>query len=192
MKWSGFASASARRMLVGVGVGAVLCAATSVYAQEAPAAAPPAAPPAQADPFKFSSPSALVLWTIKPEAVADFEGLWATVRDRINASDNAQAKAVLASIKMFKVEVTGPAPASPQPAFYIFYVDSASPTQSYSPIEFLYNSAVFPREEADKLLATLQGSAQNIAPWPLAPMTASAPPMTAPAAPAAPMPPAGQ
>jgi hypothetical protein len=201
MKLSGFASASVRRTLVSVGLGAVLCAATGVYAQEAPAAAQPAAPApaAAADPFKFSSPSALVLWTIKPEAIADFENLWATVRDRIAASDKPAAKAALAGVKMFKVSVPPPPtpPAEPQPAFYIFYIDSASPTQSYSPIEFLYTSDVFLREEADKLLATLQASAANIAPWPLQPMAgvaaAPAAPMPEPAAPAAPaMPPAGQ
>ena len=174
MKWSGFASASGRRSLVGLGLAAVLGAATNAYAQ-APAQTPPAgqapaaAAPAQADPFKFTTPAAAVLWQVKPESTADFETVWTTLLTKLSAADKPELKAIGDNLKVYKVD----GPVGPQGVTYILHVDPASSASSYSPTELLYyaqtaaGTTIFTREEADGLYKRLQSASNSINPLPL-------------------------
>jgi hypothetical protein len=181
MRVVGLLSASSRRAIVMLGLAAVF-AATEARAQQAPAApaqgapaAPAAAQPAQpADGMKFDSDAAMVIWSVKPENVADFEKVMGVIRARLTESDNPGAKALIASMKSYKAAVAAPAG---QPATYITRIDPASKTLTYNPVSILFEmkkadgtTTIFTRAEADELYKLLGGAIVSVNPLPLTPM----------------------
>lgn len=153
MEVFGSALASSRRVLVAVGVAAMLSAAVEVHARGAAAQAPAE----QQDPFKFSSPAAVIIWMVKPEGTADFESVWTAIRAKAAASQKPAVKAVADTLKVYKVD----GPAGPQGVTYFLYADPTSATTSYSPTVLLYDPELFTREEADALFAKLKNSASE-------------------------------
>ncbi len=188
----GSMSASGRRALIVLGL-AALCAASEARAQQAPAPAPsapaqtpqtpapgapapgapaaPAAPEAEPpDPLKFSTDSALIIWTIKPEMVADFEKVMGLMRSRLSGSDNPELKALGDSMKGYKPAVAGK---PGEPVTYFTRIDPASKTLSYNP-RFIFFEAkkadgmpLFERAEADELYKLLFGAIAGVNALPL-------------------------
>ena len=98
------------------------------------------------DPFGFTSDAGLILWQIKPDAAADFEMVWRVIRQRVEASASPEIRAMVAGMKMY---VPGVPPG--EALTYVFHVDPAIRTASYSPTFLLYESKLFERAEADEL-----------------------------------------
>jgi hypothetical protein len=150
MRLSGLASVVGRRVLVMVALGASLSVSSMAWAQAqgAPAGGDAAAAPAaQADPFKFSTDSGLMIYSIQPEKVADFEAMWSALRAKMAASDKPDLKALGDSLRIYKVATP---PGAGQGQTYFFIADPASKTLSYQLIPYLlYNSGLFTRAEAD-------------------------------------------
>lgn len=160
MRFFGSGSTLGRRVVLSLGLAAVLGTAL-VVAQTPPAQTPPPA----ADPFKFSSEAAVVLWVVKPDQTQAFEDVWKVIRGRLAATDKPDLKALGESLKVYKM------PSQPgQPVQYLFLADPASKTASYAPSPFLlYESGLFTeRKESDELFAKLNGTlGGNINPMPL-------------------------
>ena len=179
----GGGSAWSRRAIVMFGFGAVLSTASMAAAQAAPAGQPPAPAAGQtpapaagqapgaaaapaADPFKFMSDSAAIIWIIKPEKTADFEAAWSVIRQRLASApaEKPELKALGDSLKIYKADVAPGADG----VTYIFVADPASKTTSYGVSPFLlYDSGLFMRAEADELFNKLAATINRINPLPL-------------------------
>ena len=134
----------------------MLGAAARPRAEQAPAAA--------ADPFKFSSDAAAIIWTIKPDQTENFESVWSVIRTRLIASPKPELKALGEGLRIFKANV----PPSPQGITYFFFADPVSKTTSYEVSPFLlFTSGLFERAEADELLKMIQATIVQINPVPL-------------------------
>ncbi|MEO8480965.1 MAG: hypothetical protein ABI634_02075 [Acidobacteriota bacterium] len=160
----GSGSASSRRLIVTTLFAAMIGVTATAQAQQAPAPAP-AAPAAQAepaDPFKFTSDAALVLWTVKADKTADFESVWSELLKKAAASDKPDVKAVAETLKMFKADL----PASPQGVTYVFSMDPAK-APTYSPTVLMYSSGLYERAEAETLYKKLADTIAGINPVPL-------------------------
>ena len=84
-----------RRRSFGLGLAALLCAASGIKAQPLQGAAAPqagAAAPAPADPFKFSNDFTLLVNSIKAAKAADFESAWTAIKDKLSKSDKPGLK----------------------------------------------------------------------------------------------------
>lgn len=157
----GVGSAVSRRAVVAVGLAAVLCGGISVGARQAPAQGAPAAPPApQADAFKFTTDAALVIWVIKPEGAADFEGVWKTIRAKLAASAKPELKALGDSLKVFKAD----GGATAEGFTYFFTADPVAKDSTYNPTFLLYEAGLFERAEADDLFGKLSKGINQIRP----------------------------
>jgi hypothetical protein len=157
MTLSGFTSVVGRRMVGTVALGASLLLGANVWAQAAPAgqapagqapAAQPAAPTPPADPFKFSTDSAVMIYGIAQDKVPAFESMWAAIRTKLAASEKPDLKALGDSLTIMKV--TSPLQAG-QGQTYFFIADPASQTTSYSLVYLLYSAGLFSREEAETM-----------------------------------------
>ena len=137
MKWSGSLPVSSRRAFVALGAAAVLCAASSLKAQpggmpavQTPPAQTPAQPP---DPLKFNTDSpVLIVFSVKPEKVADFEAYWVALRAAFAKSTNAEQQAFGQTLKVYKVDFASvpgqPAPPAGTPVAYVQIIDAPSKT----------------------------------------------------------------
>lgn len=124
--------------------------------------------------MKFDSDAAMVIWSVKPENVADFEKVMGVIRTRLTESDNPGAKALVESMKSYKAAVAAPAG---QPATYITRIDPTSKTLTYNPVSILFEmkkadgtTTIFTRAEADELYKLLGGAIVSVNPLPLTPM----------------------
>lgn len=163
MAVAGYASAFSRRVVVAVGVAAVLSTtAFVVQAQQAAAPAPAPAPAAAPqDPFKFTTDAGGFLWQVKTEKAAEFEAAWKEIRTKLAGSDNAEIKALATNLRMYKIA----GDPGPQGVSYLFVADPASKTLSYSPSPFiLFESKLFADADARRLFDTLQQSSNGINP----------------------------
>jgi hypothetical protein len=161
MKFADRGSALSRRIVLILGVVAVLATARVASAQ---AAAPP-----PDDPFQFKTPMGWILWQVRADKVADFESAWVAVKTKFAASEKPEHKAVAESLKMYKPE-TDPVDVANvgKVAFYYFVVDPASQTQSYNPTALLYETGdLFPRAEADAIFEKLKGALLGLEAKPL-------------------------
>lgn len=122
----------------------VLSGSMAVTAADAPTAARQA--DAAADPFKFTSDAALIMWQIKPDAAADFEMVWRVIRQRVQNAGGAEIKALVDSITIYTLGV-----ATGDSRTYVFQISPVAKTGSYSPTFLLYESKLFERPEADEL-----------------------------------------
>ena len=159
---SGNRSASSRRTLVAMGLAALLCASSAVNAHGQGAAA------AKPDPLKFTTDDVIILYTIKADKSADFEAVWATLKDKLAKSEKADLKELGASISILKVNSV-PDPAAPTaPAVYLFHLNPPSKTLSYDPVQIIYSSGLFPvRADADAIYTKLGAAFVSIVIWPL-------------------------
>jgi hypothetical protein len=131
-----------------------------------PPAAGQAATPA-ADPFKFTTGAGAVIWYVKPDKTADFEAVWAAIRNKLSTTDKPELKQIGDTLKIYKVD----APAGPQGVMYLFVADPASPTVSYSPSPFLlFTSGLFTDAEGRELFDKLNGAISSIGPMGLTKM----------------------
>ena len=167
MNVSDFLSASTRRMMIAVGVAAVLCAGSSLGAYPTlgqDPAAPKQEPP---DALKLSGDFVLIWNTVKADKAADFESAWASIRAGLAKSDKADLKQLGESIKIYKID----APPADTPAgktvTYMFHLDPPIKTQSYDPTKILFVSNAFERAEAEAIYAKLKDCYVAINPMPL-------------------------
>lgn len=164
---SGHRSASSRRTLLALGLAALLCAASGIKAQPLQdAAAAPAAP----DPMKLTGDHFMLVYTVKPDKTADFEGVWTAIKEKLGKSEKADLKELGESLSIFKVN-SPVAAGAPAPVIYIFDLKPPSKTQSYDAVKILYYSTAFPdRPEADALYKKLGESlaTPSVNLWPLA------------------------
>jgi hypothetical protein len=154
MTLSGFTSVVSRRMFVTVALGASLFIGSNAWAQAAAAPAP------QADPFKYTSESAVMIYSITSDKAAPFEAMWKGILAKLAASDKPELKALGESLKIYKVDA---APAAGQPQTYFMVADPASKTNSYQLTTLLYEAGLFTRAEADALFTPVgSGAFANI------------------------------
>ena len=152
MKFADRGSAISRRIVMILGVVAVLATARVASAQAAAA---------QEDQFQFKTPMGWILWQVKGDKTADFESAWVAIKTKFSASDKPEHKAVGESLKMYKPDTPAidGGPGVGPVAFYYFVIDPASQTQSYNPTALLYETGdLFPRAEADAIFEKLKGA----------------------------------
>jgi hypothetical protein len=154
-------SAWSRRMIVGVGLAAVVSAAPALAQQpaagggaQAPAESQ-APPPAEADPFKFTSEAGYFQFLVKGDKAADFESVWDVIYQRLNGSDKPELKELGTSLKMYRLnQAPGAAPGGQ--VTYLFLADPASKTHSYSVSPFiLFQSGLFQDAEGRELFGKI-------------------------------------
>jgi hypothetical protein len=127
------------------------------------AAKPPAAQ-VPADPFRFKSDAAIMIWTIKGDQTEAFESVWSVILSRLTASTKPELKALGDGLKIFKAD----APGSPAEATYFMVASPASKTTSYELSPFLlFESGLFERPEADELYKLVSGTIVRINPFPV-------------------------
>jgi len=115
--------------------------------------------PADADPFAFTTDAAMIMWQVRPDKVADFELVWRIVRERAEAQGSAEVKALLATTRLYQVEVAGDEARS-----FVTHIDPVTSGSSYSPTFLLFESGLFERAEADELYALLTGALAEVSP----------------------------
>jgi hypothetical protein len=164
MKVADRGSALSRRIVVVLGMVAVLAAARVSSAQDAPAAGA-----AQPDQFMFKAEVGLIQWQVKADKAADFDSAWSAIRTKLQSAPKPELKAVGDSLKMFKSEMPPQNVAGVgNIVTYYFIVDPASTTQSYDPSKLLYDTGdLFQRAEADAIFNKLAESLAGIGTQPL-------------------------
>jgi hypothetical protein len=163
MKWSRVLPAVGRRAVVALGVAALLGAPAMAYGQQ------PAATPAPPDPLKFNLDVPLLLiYSVKPDKTADFESVWAAIKEGLAKSDKPELKTFGEGLNLFKADTPAPPAGSPPvPAIYLFRIDAPSKTISYNPVKLLYESGIFKYEEATPLYEKFKDTYTGIQFWPM-------------------------
>jgi hypothetical protein len=131
-----------------------------------PAAQAGAKPEAQAaaDPFRFTSDAAVMIWAIKPDQTEAFESVWNVIRSRLKGSAKPELKSLGESLTIFKADTPG----NPGEATYFLVANPASKTTSYELSPFLlFGSGLFERPEADELFKLISGTIIRINPFPV-------------------------
>ena len=165
-----------RRSFVMVGL-ALLVGVATAQAQTQPAPAASQAAPAQAaaDPLKFTTDDAAVIFQVAPGKGADFEAGMGQMIAALTGSEKAELKAFGATMKVFKVSAGTPAD---QPSLYVLLVTGASKELSYNYGKVIYYSGkepgaeyagIFPKQEdATAVYTKIKEAVASINPWPLA------------------------
>ena len=144
-------------------------------AQNPPAAAAPAAQAAPAaDPLKFATDDAAIMFQVKPGRGADFEAAYGDLLKAMAASKKPEIVALAGTIKMFKVAAETPAD---QPSVYLVQITSASKELSYNHGLILYYSGkpqgatydgIFEKQDdATAIYTRLTEVIAQMFPWPL-------------------------
>jgi hypothetical protein len=183
MDLSGALPALRRRAFVAAGLAALVCAASSVRAQD-PAPAAQAAAPAQEDGLKFNHDGdVLLIWSIKPDRAEGFETAWRTIKAALAANASADIQAFGRSIEINKVATP---PGGPSVVF-VFRLSPASKTLSYNHVKLLFETlkaptpdpaapagaqpppGTFTYDQAKELFDKIDNSwtEQGVVPWPL-------------------------
>lgn len=150
------------RRCVRVGAPVVL-AATLVAGPVAQAGAKPEAQ-AAADPFRFTSDAAVMIWAVKPDQTEAFESVWNVILSRLKTSTKPELKSLGESLTIFKADTPG----NPGEATYFLIANPASKTASYELSPFLlFGSGLFERPEADELFKLISGTIIRINPFPV-------------------------
>jgi len=127
---------------------------------------------AQEDPLKFNRTApVMIVYTILPDRAMDFERAWRTIKDTLAKATNPAVQQFATTFTLLKVET----PAG-GPAIYIFNIPSPSMTYSYNPVTLLYTTLqdeekLLTYDEATEIWKLLEGSWENITPWPMAPVS---------------------
>ena len=164
MNVSEFLSAHSRRLLLAVGLAALVCSGSTVWAQD-PAAAPKQEPP---DLLKLTNDYVLIMNQVKADKATDFEASWDKIRAGLAKSTKDDLKQLGESIKIFKIDVP-PAdlPGGGKAVTYIFQLFPPVKTQSYQPTQILFSSGAFERPEAQAIFDQLKDCYISINPIPL-------------------------
>ncbi len=172
-----------RRSFVTVGL-AVLFGASIVQAQtqqqdppasQTPAAAAPAQAPAE-DVLRFkTADSAAIIFSVKPEAAADFEAAYKAIFAQLAVTTKPGMKELGESMQLNKI--AAPTQAG-QPVIYLMYIQNPSHELSYVYGKILFYSGKDPgekydgifekQEDATPIYQKLLAAIVNITPWPLA------------------------
>jgi hypothetical protein len=168
-----------RRSFVAVALAVVAIGVSAVQAtaQTAPPAQQPAAAPAQApaaDPLLFTTDNLLLVISVKPAGVADFEAGFIELQKALAASPKPELVAHGKSMTLNKVEAPFPAD---QPHIYVLAINGASKDLSYNlglilfysgkPQGATYSGIMPTQEAALAIYNKLQGNIVGINPWPL-------------------------
>lgn len=166
-----------RRSFVMVGL-ALLVGVATAQAQT-PATAEAQAAPAQAaaaDPLKFTTDDAAVIFQVAAGKGADFEAGMGQMMAALAGSEKAELKAFAGTMKLFKVAST---PAD-QPSLYVLMVSGASKELSYNYGKIIYYSGAEPgaayagiyekQDDATAVYTKIKDAVMpnGINPWPLA------------------------
>jgi hypothetical protein len=136
---------------------ALLCGASVVSAQDA--AAPPAA-----DPLKFSTEEAVIIFQVQNTKTADFESAWMDIKGKLTASTNTDFRELGNSINIYKMAN----PPAGGDVLYMFQLTPPSKTLSYDPGKVLYAPELaIDRAEADAIYAKIRDSLTQLNPLPL-------------------------
>jgi hypothetical protein len=120
------------------------------FAQAAPTPAPQQAAPAPEKPaLSFSNDAGLIIFYIKPDKTADFEGLMTKLKEGLAKIESPEAKQQAASMKLFKAPVAAGATV----AIYVMMSDPAVKNIEYWFLPILYKA--FPAD-GQALLKTWQ------------------------------------
>jgi hypothetical protein len=131
------------RLLGGLGLGCLLCAAPAFPQQPVqPMTQAAVAPPARV----FGSNTGVVLNFIKPDKTADFEAIVAKLKDALQNSPNATRKEQAASWRVYKSSDPGPAGA----VLYVYIVDPVVKGADYGIATIL--GEAFPADEVPALI----------------------------------------
>jgi hypothetical protein len=131
------------RLLGGLGIGCLLCAASAFPQQPAqPMAQAAVAPPTRV----FGASTGVVLNFIKPDKTADFEAVVAKLKDALQNSPNAARKEQAASWRVYKSSEAGPGGA----VLYVYIVDPVVKGADYSVATILGEG--FPGDEVPALI----------------------------------------
>jgi hypothetical protein len=146
--------------LVWMALGLVVCtwSATTVHAQQPPAA-PAQAAQAAPQTRTFPGDGGMILNFIKPDKTADFEAVMAKLKEALAKSEKPERKEQAKSWKIFK----SPDPAQGGNILYVFVVDPAIKGADYSVANIL--AEAFPAAEVNELYKQYAGayaSGQNI------------------------------
>jgi hypothetical protein len=166
MKVADRGSALSRRIVIVLGMLAVLATAQVSAAQD-PAAAGQAG--AQPDQFLFKSEAGLIQWQVKADKVADFESSWSALRTKLQAAPKPELKTLADNLKMYKSEAAPQnVPGTGNIVTYYFIVDPAATAQSYDPSKLLFETGdLFARAEAEAIFNKLADSLAGIGTVPL-------------------------
>ncbi len=184
--------ASSRRAIGALGLAALLCAASSAFAQQTQTMGQAGQaqgqqqqqpqqqqPPEQPDPLKLNLDVPVTfVYAVKPTMTADFEAAWASILAAFGKATDPGLKAFGDTLtKLYRVTPSlANIPDQPgSPAIYVFLVETPSKTYSYNPVKIVYSAlhndgkegGVLTREEADAIYQKLQPTLQSIVPWPL-------------------------
>lgn len=153
-----------RRSLVMVGLALLVGVSTAQAQTQAPA-----------DPLKFTTDDAAVIFQVAPGKGADFEAGMGQMIAALTGSEKAELKAFGATMKIFKVSAGTPAD---QPSLYVLLVTGASKELSYNYGKVIYYSGkepgaeyagIFPKQEdATAVYTKIKEAVASINPWPLA------------------------
>lgn len=144
--------------------GAGLVALAAVGAIHGAASAQGAKPEPAADPFRFKSDAAVMIWAIKPDQTEAFESVWNVILSRLKASSKPELKALGEGLTIFRADTPG----NPGEATYFMIANPASKTTSYELSPFLlFESGLFERPEADELYKLVSGTIVRINPFPV-------------------------
>ena len=146
--------------LVWMALGLVVCtwSATSVHAQQPPAA-PAQAAQAAPQTRTFPGDGGMILNFIKPDKTADFEAVMAKLKEALAKSEKPERKQQAASWKVFK----SPDPAGGGNVLYVFMIDPSVKDADYTVSNIL--SEAFPPAELNtiyKQYADSYAQGQNI------------------------------
>jgi hypothetical protein len=171
MKRMGAVGSAGWRALAGLGLALTIAAVPhTAFAQDAPAAS-------QADPLKFSVASPVqILIQIHADKAAEFESLWAALRENVAKSTVAEHTAFNATLtKLYKVDqppIDGANGA--KIVIYVLPVEQPVTNISYSPAaiiwEILYKTgegSILKYEEANALFEKLKTSLAGMQLWKL-------------------------
>jgi hypothetical protein len=124
-----------RLAVVVLAVAFVLGAASSSFAQTAPAAPAQAAAPAKPT-LEFKNDAGLIMFFVKPDRTADFEDLMTKLKEGLGKLDAPEAKQQMASLKLFK----GPTAPGATVAVYMLFADPAVKNIEYWFLPILYKT----------------------------------------------------
>ena len=158
-----------RRSFVAVALAVVAFGVSTVQAQantaappaQTPAAAAPAQAPA-ADPLKFTTDDAIVIFQVTAGKETDFETGFKSMLTALGASAKPELKALGASMSLSKAQITAPN------AMYVLMIHGASKSLSYAWGKIIYYSGgeagatpamiVEKREDADAMFKQIGDS----------------------------------
>jgi hypothetical protein len=168
MRLSGVLPVFGRRVVVALGVAAMVMMAASAQAQTPAAAAPQEKPK---DMLKFDANVAgpiLLMIQVKPGQEAAFEEAWTFIKNGLAASTKPELQAQAKTMNLLRYSDQLP-PEQPRP--YVVVLDPPTPNVSYGFVEMLYYSEAWKaddvevRKQLDSIFEKIKGSLAQQGVW---------------------------